>query len=238
VPVLVVVAHYDDECIGASHILYRHRRTATILHVTDSAPRDLAYARRAGFGSRAAYARARRAEMLAAVAIAGIMPEQCLQLNIPDLEAAHHVRGIANAIRRLNPGRLFTHAYEGGHPDHDACAVAARRALARLPGTKLFEMPYYHLATGSMRASEFISRDGTGVHAGLLSRAAVARRQAMFACHQSQRHVFGRFDPLREPYRQAPEYDFRQPPHAGTLYYETRPMGWTFDRWREVATRR
>jgi len=227
--VLIVVAHYDDEVIGASHLLYRHRHAVRVLHVTNSAPRDLAYARKAGFTTRARYARARRQEMLAAMAVAGVAPEQCLRLPIADLEAVSHLRRIARAVARLRPRRIYTHAYEGGHPDHDACAAACRLALGHLPGAELFEMPYYHHARGRMIASEFIGE--TNEHQPLLGKAAVARRQAMFRCYATQAHVFARFDAAREPIRPAPAYDFTRPPHAGQLYYETRPMGWTFARW-------
>ena len=38
---------------------------------------------------------------------------------------------------------VLTHAYEGGHPDHDAVAFAVHRA-ARRTSAAVVEMPFYH----------------------------------------------------------------------------------------------
>src|SRR3954469_18766827 len=57
--IAVVVAHPDDEAIGAGAVL-RGFRDVTIVHVTDGAPRDDGYAGSKGFASRAEYAAARR----------------------------------------------------------------------------------------------------------------------------------------------------------------------------------
>ncbi len=57
---------------------------------------------------------------------------------------------MAEVARRLAPlvaraDAVLTHAYEGGHPDHDAVAFAAH-AAARRAGRPVFEMPFYHAA--------------------------------------------------------------------------------------------
>lgn len=234
--VLVAVAHYDDEVIGASALLAQRRWPVRVLHVTDSAPLDLRYARRARFPAREEYAVARRREMLDAVRLAGLPARRCRVLDIPDQEAPRRVPQVAEAIGRViarGRWRVFTHAYEGGHPDHDACAMAARLAVDGVGDAELFEMPYYHAARGVMVAAEFI--DAAGAIDRRLGRLAVARRRAMFDCFASQAHVFARFPPDREPYRLAPKYDFGMPPHPGKLYYETRPLGWTWREWRQAT---
>ena len=246
--VLVVVAHYDDETIGASRLLAQQRWPVEVLHVTDSAPLNLTYARRAGFATREEYARARRREMLAAMKLAGVPARRCQVLGIADQDAPRRVKEMAMAIaRRVRNGRwrVFTHAYEGGHPDHDACALATHLAVqdlwARDSGPRepaqveLFEMPFYHAAKSAMVAAEFI--DGEASAARPLSTRATARRQAMFRCFASQAHVFERFPKDLEPYRPAPRYDFSRPPHEGKLYYETRPLGWTWAAWRRATSK-
>jgi len=236
---LVVVAHCDDETIGASHALYRARRESRVLHVTNSAPRELSYARRAGFATQRAYAMARRREMLAAMRVIGVSSRQCLTLDIADQDAPLEVARIAEAIRGCITGRtrrILTHAYEGGHPDHDACALAARLAVEGEDHVELFEMPFYHRAAGERVAGQFIPHEDAGeVIAPVLPKRAVARKREMFRHFATQAHVFERFAIEREPTRRAPRYDFTQPPHAGTLYYETRPLGWTWQKWSEAT---
>src|SRR5512133_2737573 len=73
---LVVAAHPDDEVIGIGGQLARLGPRVHVLHVTDGAPRDMHDARVHGFDTRDAYADARRRELLAALADAGIGPER------------------------------------------------------------------------------------------------------------------------------------------------------------------
>ena len=236
----MVVAHCDDETIGASHQLLRGHHDAQILHVTDSAPLDPVYAQRAGFATRQAYAKVRRQEMLAAMSRIGIRATQCHVLAIPDQEAPRRIAEIAAAVEHLvakgGITRVFTHAFEGGHPDHDACALAVHIALRVRRGVRLFEMPFYHAAGGPMIAAQFLPHPDAGkVIDKSLSLANTIRRQTMFKCFPTQAHVFERFPIAREPYRLAPHHDFRQPPHALPLYYETRPLNWTWPAWHQAT---
>lgn len=224
------MAHYDDEVIAASARLGPRCR---ILHVTDSGPLNPKYFSRAGFSTREAYAAHRRQEMLRAVALAGVREEQCEVLPVPDQEAARQLPYIAAEIaRRLDGVRaVLTHAYEGGHPDHDACALACQVAV---PAAMLEEAPFYHLAHGSRVAGEF-AIDGPPVRTQALRPEEQALKAQMFAEFVSQGHVFERFRLDRELSRRALQYNFLEPPHPGTLYYETRDLGYTWPQWRDLA---
>ena len=85
--VALVVAHPDDETIGAGASL--HLMPGLLLvHVTDGSPRRLDDAHRLGFGAASDYARAREAEVsAAALAVAGVDPVRAM-LGIPDQDAA------------------------------------------------------------------------------------------------------------------------------------------------------
>lgn len=124
--VAIVVAHPDDETIGVGGQLAR-LDGITIVHVTDGAPRDLGDARARGFASAEAYAAARRRELEAAMALAGVPATALLTLDVPDQGAAFVMPGIAARLATLFAEReielVLTHAYEGGHPDHDAIEI-------------------------------------------------------------------------------------------------------------------
>ncbi|MBI1792174.1 MAG: PIG-L family deacetylase [Acidobacteria bacterium] len=202
-----------------------------LLHATDSAPRNLAYAKKAGFESRELYVQARRAELLEAMAVAGIRPEQCLESPIADQDAVRQIPQIAGRVRDLiqewRPARVYTHAYEGGHPDHDAVA----RAVHLASSVPVWEFAGYHLRDGEYEVMRFLPGGGQE-EAVSLDAAERARKRAMFECFRSQRRVLSRFPVDEERFREAPAYDFGQPPHSGPLYYETRDLGWT---WREAS---
>lgn len=73
--VAIVLAHPDDETLGCGAQLPR-LRGATIICVTDGAPRNPIYARAHGFGDPDAYACARQDELRSALAHAGIETPQ------------------------------------------------------------------------------------------------------------------------------------------------------------------
>src|SRR5262249_7627829 len=85
-PTMVVVAHPDDEAIGAGALL-SEMFEPTVVMVTDGAPWDMRFANRAGFQTRESYAKARHLEFLHAMAVVGIRVDQTVQLRVPDQDA-------------------------------------------------------------------------------------------------------------------------------------------------------
>lgn len=150
---LVLLAHPDDETLGASTLLAALGPAAHVVHVTNGAPRAMGDAEHAGCRTREAYAALRREECAAALALVGIEPAQQRTLGLVDQEAWRDLVGLTRQVKTLiareRPALLVTHPYEGGHPDHDATAFAAHAACALLQaeGSEppvLIEQTSYH----------------------------------------------------------------------------------------------
>ena len=233
----VVVAHPDDETLGCGSLLSRISEL-TLIHVTDGAPRNGDDAARHGFASPQAYAAARRAELEQATAMAGLPTDRLVALGWSDQEASLHVVGIAHELARRLAGTdvVLTHAFEGGHPDHDAAALAVRGAC-HLLGTgaapAVIEMPLYRAGPDGWAVQGFADTAGEVVLE--LTPEEQGLKQAMLAAFQTQRNVLTRFSSATERYRPAPAHDFSELPNGGELLYEIQYWGMTGARWLQLA---
>jgi LmbE family N-acetylglucosaminyl deacetylase len=233
--VALVVAHADDETLAAgAHLKYWPN--LTIVHVTDGAPRDGMDARREGFSSPAEYARARREELKCALREGEAEHAHLVEMGIPDQEAIGNVGVVTEELREALAGAelVITHAYEGGHPDHDACALACRTAIP--PNAPLWEFAGYHLNNGVIESGEFLRANADEIRIHLHGED-LRRKEKMLQCFRTQLGTLSQFRWDVESFRRAPEVDFAQPPHAGALLYETWGFAIDGQRWREIACR-
>lgn len=241
---LVVAAHPDDEVAGAG-ALFRYLERAFFVHVTDGAPRDMADAVSHGFGSAKEYADARRKELLSALSIAGVRPEDCLGPWVPDKEAGFHLAetslNLRDAITETGAESVLTLPYEGGHPDHDSACFAAHAAAClirkeRAEPPSLIEYALYNAMNGRLTSLEFIPREGFDEITFMLSEEERRTKGRMVDCFATQGPVLGMFPIQLERFRPAPAYDFTAPPHEGGLYYEQFDRGMDGKSWRELAS--
>lgn len=233
---LVVAAHPDDETIGMGATLgalVELSWTLAIVHVTDGAPRNAELRASLSEVPRLQAASTRRSEIRRALD-AGHILAATTTLGVTDQEATRSIvrvtQRLTALVDRLRPDVVVTHAYEGGHPDNDAVAVAVRAALARARPTRLAEMTAYHAVDGKLATGRFLPPAASGCSrtwAGKLASTACLRRRAMLDAFESQRAAVSLFGDEAEPLRCAPRYDFLAPPHPGRLHYETMPFGWT-----------
>jgi N-acetylglucosamine malate deacetylase 2 len=230
-PITIVVAHPDDETIGAG-VLLGHLPYASLVIATDGAPRDRRYWPPEIVGSREQYAQTRRREIEEALAQIGWERSRIAWLGFADQELTDNLEQAAGALSavlfELRPELIVTQPFEGGHPDHDATAfiVHAAAALyqrAGLGGPALVEMTSYHGAAGRWIFGSFLGAKNTTLELRLTAEE-VARKRSMLAAYRSQAGVLGRVDRFDEHFRLAPSYDFGQPPHTPPLLYES--MGW------------
>jgi LmbE family N-acetylglucosaminyl deacetylase len=241
--VAVVVAHPDDETIGCGAQLER-LENVTVVVATDGAPRNLVDAHANGLESAEAYADLRRRELALALALGGIPEAWQIRFGVPDQEAAFHLVDVTHRLNalfaRCQTQVVLTHAYEGGHPDHDAVAfsVYAAARLRCLCGQNIaiIEMPYYAEGHEGMDVQKFVAAPGCGPEIALRlnERERVVKRR-MIAAHASQQRVLAAFATEMERFRLAPAYDFTRPPNGGRLYYERYDWGMTGERWRTLA---
>jgi LmbE family N-acetylglucosaminyl deacetylase len=241
---LMVLAHPDDETIGASSRLTRIE-TAGFIYATDGAPRDGRDAQAAGCSTWVKYARLRRAEAWHALAHAGISSEHAVFLDYPDQQATLRLVPLTADLRRwilaTCPEVVLTHPYEGGHPDHDAVAFAVHAAVAALSregraSPVVIEFASYHASGDSWIFSEFLPAPNAVKRVIRLTPEGQALKQRLLAGYHSQAERLKSVPLEQECFRLAPTYDFTHPPHDGPILYERYSWGMTVREWCALAT--
>lgn len=243
---MLVFAHPDDEVVAIGARMGRFR-SAVFVHVTDGAPRNAEDSRAHGFAALDDYRDARDQELSCMFAEAGLRGVRRERLMVPDQEASLQLAQIADILHRTmfenETEVVFTHPYEGGHPDHDACAFAVHHAVATLraegrPAPVIIEAPFYHAGREGIEAGRFLPPpDNTEIVEYRLTPEELRRKQALFACFKTQQETLRLFPLEYERFRVAPEYEFSRPPHSGQVFYDRFPWGMTSDRFCALAKR-
>lgn len=239
---LVVTAHPDDESIAAAALMKQVPRLGVIC-VTNGAPLKESYSRQAGFDNWLDYAFTRRAELAAAVSLLDHQDSHVECLGITDQDASYNLVVVTRYLAKRLQGfeQVLTHAYEGGHPDHDAAAfcVHAACALMRREGhaaPSILEAPLYNAPDQKYVHQVFLPHPDAGPLIVLqLSPEQQALKRRMFASHKTQERAFLDFQAEKEQYRLAPRYHFCAPPHPSDAGYNQ--FNWPLNGrvWRRLA---
>ncbi|MFL6303637.1 MAG: PIG-L deacetylase family protein [Candidatus Sulfotelmatobacter sp.] len=236
---LLIAAHPDDETIGAGALL-RRRPNIKVIHVTDGSPLNPGDALAAGFATRADYAEARRKETVQALAHAGIREDAITNLQFTDQQLSFQLKEVTErvlaVVRQFQPEVVLTHAYEGGHPDHDSVAFACQMAR-RAASFCLCEFAGYHAGCAGMEIHTFLPRAQQTQYTYRLNSDEREFKIAMIKKFATQERTLQPFtQPEVERFRVAPEYDFTRPPHDGKLWYENFNWGTEGATWRKMAS--
>jgi len=217
-----------------------------VVVATDGAPRNLVDAKAYEYDTACEYAAARAREFRSAMRIAGVDETSLIQIGVPDQDAARRIADIARVLAGVIASRgircAITHAYEGGHPDHDAvaCAASASSRLLERSGyaVSLYEMPLYRQGANRELHQTFASNESAAELALFLDADEQARKRRMLACYTTQRHTLSGFAIETERFRPMPHHDFTVLPNDGALLYEHHDWGLrTGAEWKDLAGR-
>lgn len=227
---LVLLAHPDDETGGCTALIQRVREPIVVF-ATDGAPKDEFFWK--AYGSQDRYRRIRKQEARCSLAGLGISNVHFLDEfmgatgTFPDQELHERLSPALSAllaiVRRYRPHAILVPAYEGGHPDHDACSFLGALA-GELAATPVWEMPLYHRdARGRLVCRRFRELNGTEIKIRLTTNELV-NRSIMIANYSSQTDLGSFIDSNVERFRPQPQYDYTRRPHDGPANYEA--WGW------------
>ena len=233
--ILVLLPHQDDEfgAFGVIDRAARNRLDLLAVYLTDGAARGVA-------------PQTRNQESTKVLTALGLPRDRIWflgqSIGSPDGRLVFNLKKMQAALLRELPRtvtEVYSPAWEGGHQDHDACALIAVM-LGQELGCPVFQFPLYNAYRTSLPFRLFnpIIEHGPVIREGRMRGLALVRH------YSSQRHVFIACAPylMWHYLRGAPQLCQRltreivsNRPHGGPLLYEQRGR-FSFDEFRLAAS--
>jgi LmbE family N-acetylglucosaminyl deacetylase len=203
--VLAIVAHPDDETIAFGGMLQRSTASLVIFAV-DGAPPNYGFEKR--FGSLRTYSDLRFREASRALGLisncsfrrlarenGSWFVDQHLFLELPEAYSS-----LCRIAREFSPDLVVSHSFEGGHLDHDACHVLAKR-LVMDNGIASLEFPLYWRSANGRDAIQQFRGSHNGEFALRLSPLELAVKKRMIAEYRTQQNLVSVFSLESERFR-------------------------------------
>lgn len=194
VDILVFAAHPDDEILGLSSVLQRHRKrmeTVMVVYVTNGTGLIIE-----SWKAKKEFARERFEERFRegkeALAYLNISEDYVCCLGFPDAGTHRYIKemeiDIEALMKRFRPKRVYTHCIEGGHNDHDVVSYVVKRVCQKLSFTNVYEWTEYY--SGQPMGTENVSfrtrMKTSKVEVITLTSEERDLKRKMLACHRSQ----------------------------------------------------
>jgi N-acetylglucosamine malate deacetylase 2 len=216
--VLVLAAHPDDETIACSGLLQRAAASLVVFAV-DGAPPHYGFENK--FGSLRGYSETRFAE--ASRALSFVPRCSMRRLSKHDgtwfldqhlfLELREAFGCLVQMAREFSPDLLVSHAFEGGHIDHDACHVLAE-CTARALNSESLEFPLYWRSEDRRDVFQEFRDGADGEFVLQLSQEEIRVKRRMLSEYRSQKNLMSVFRLEPERFRRVLRTDHREPTWA------------------------
>jgi N-acetylglucosamine malate deacetylase 2 len=200
---LAVLAHPDDESMGAGGLIVRHTRNDVMVHLVCATRGEQGWGGKPP-GAAEDLAKIRTTEMEAAataLALAGVELWDYPDGGVDKSDQAEITQRILQAVTTVRPAAVITWGPDGGygHPDHIAIGRCTDAAIAAIPEGD--RPALYHMAVDEQlaafysEAARLISPDGEALPAAVadhvdvvldLSPDEVQMKLRAIYCHQSQ----------------------------------------------------
>jgi LmbE family N-acetylglucosaminyl deacetylase len=128
---------------------------------------------------------------------------------------------LCQSVRAFAPDVLLTHAYEGGHIDHDACSFLAAQA-ATILGVERLEFPLYWQTSDRRDMFQQFCDHRPGEFALQLSPQELAMKRHMFDAYRSQEKILSVFHSDTDSFRPATGEKYDQLPGWPDYPFENR----------------
>jgi N-acetylglucosamine malate deacetylase 2 len=213
--VLVLAAHPDDETIACSGLLQRATASLVVFGV-DGAPPHYGFEKK--FGSLQRYSEERFVEASRALSFVPHCSmrrlsrrdgtwflDQHLFLEFPEAFAS-----LVQIVDEFAPDVLVSHAFEGGHIDHDACHILAKRT-ARALDLRSLEFPLYWRSEDGRDVFQQFRAGFDGEFVLQLSQEESRVKRRMLSEYRSQKSLMSVFRLDPERFRRVLRTDQREP---------------------------
>lgn len=144
--ILVIAAHPDDAVLGMGFTLIRHRASGadvTVVFTTNGGGNW-----EGGNAAHNELSTRRFREACDSLSTIGISSRNVMSLGFPDAGLRRYIpeaaKDIASLIATQRPERIYVHAIEGGHRDHDVTSFLVQCVAPRLGVENVYEWAEYN----------------------------------------------------------------------------------------------